>query len=547
MTNPRWTTSSSAAGTSPGGGAPTTSARTAPTAGGDDDSNDDDDIGVDSDSERDSLASSSTTNRMDTGPTGSIHGGPVVTHGVATSGNASGNARRETRGRDPETPTDPGPTSRGAPAVPRPPSSWRRPSWPRRARPRPRRVKRDVPARGEGQPGGVLVPAGRAARRFGRRRSHRSHPARREPSRSKGKEGSGGRRSFVVVVVVRPRTLAGRTSRRRRRGDSSSSRGPGCAVGGFLLLTGQKAAMTIRAGPGGAVVAALPHSAVARLARAHPHVYANVAVGLARRLRPALPARLWDRCGARVVRASKAGGNVARLAPLCRTRVGTRRGCTWWRPGACVWGGGGGGGGEGGGSGSGGPGRPLTASTTSASTTRRGRTKKKAALTARSRGSSVPARRWARTPCSAGWTTSRVTSQPERRGFTRRATPPRRRLRRGSRLGALQNPSRSRRAAAVDPVRGPGITRQGVPEGVRVPRVAHGRQGARPTKSRSRRRRRRRRRGAAAVLARRPREIPSVTPEASSPRVGYPARTVPPTTTRVKRPTRTRRTPRTTA
>ena len=56
--------------------------------------------------------------------------------------------------------------------------------------------------------------------------------------------------------------------------------------------------MTIRAGPGGAVVAALPHSAVARLARAHPHVYANVAVGLARRLRPALPARLWDSCGA---------------------------------------------------------------------------------------------------------------------------------------------------------------------------------------------------------------------------------------------------------
>jgi CRP-like cAMP-binding protein len=56
--------------------------------------------------------------------------------------------------------------------------------------------------------------------------------------------------------------------------------------------------MTVRAGPGGAVIAALPHSAVARLARAHPHVYAHVATELARRLRPALPARLWDRCGA---------------------------------------------------------------------------------------------------------------------------------------------------------------------------------------------------------------------------------------------------------
>jgi hypothetical protein len=30
--------------------------------------------------------------------------------------------------------------------------------------------------------------------------------------------------------------------------------GPGCSVGGFLLLTGQRSAVTIRAGPGGAVV-----------------------------------------------------------------------------------------------------------------------------------------------------------------------------------------------------------------------------------------------------------------------------------------------------
>ena len=90
--------------------------------------------------------------------------------------------------------------------------------------------------------------------------------------------------------------------------------GPGCSVGGFLLLTGQKAAMTVRAGPGGAVIAALPHSAVARLARAHPHVYAHVATELARRLRPALPARLWDRCGAEwcALRAGEALVNSAR-------------------------------------------------------------------------------------------------------------------------------------------------------------------------------------------------------------------------------------------
>ena len=81
-----------------------------------------------------------------------------------------------------------------------------------------------------------------------------------------------------------------------------------------MLLTGQKAAMTVRAGPGGAVIAALPHSAVARLARAHPHVYAHVATELARRLRPALPARLWDRCGAEwcALRAGEALVNSAR-------------------------------------------------------------------------------------------------------------------------------------------------------------------------------------------------------------------------------------------
>ena len=74
--------------------------------------------------------------------------------------------------------------------------------------------------------------------------------------------------------------------------------GPGSAVGGFLLLTGQRSAVIIRAGPGGAVVGALPHSAVARLARSHPSVYTRLAVDLAHRLRPSLPARAWDRCGA---------------------------------------------------------------------------------------------------------------------------------------------------------------------------------------------------------------------------------------------------------
>ena len=73
----------------------------------------------------------------------------------------------------------------------------------------------------------------------------------------------------------------------------------GSCVGEFLLLTGQRAAVTLRAGADGAVVAALPHSAVARLVRTYPSTYARVATRIARRLRPSLPARAWDRCGAR--------------------------------------------------------------------------------------------------------------------------------------------------------------------------------------------------------------------------------------------------------
>jgi CRP-like cAMP-binding protein len=72
---------------------------------------------------------------------------------------------------------------------------------------------------------------------------------------------------------------------------------PGSVVGEFMLLTGQRAAVTIRAGPNGCVVAALPHSAVARLVRTYPATYARVATRIARRLRPALPAKAWDRCG----------------------------------------------------------------------------------------------------------------------------------------------------------------------------------------------------------------------------------------------------------
>ena len=258
---------------------------------------DDDDIGVDSDSERDSLASSSTT-RMDTGPTGSIHG-VVSGHGVAGS-HASGNAGRETRGLPREPPPTNGSGSNvtqgagraGANATVELEASELAPGELARVRGG-SNVTCMFVERGslegywsppDGRHGGPGVAAGvgvtpRAeGRRSGKKgRARSSSSARgprgpRSPGGGRAGDGAGATRAFVA--------------------------GPGCAVGGFLLLTGQKAAMTIRAGPGGAVVAALPHSAVARLARAHPHVYSNVAVGLARRLRRALPARLWDRCGA---------------------------------------------------------------------------------------------------------------------------------------------------------------------------------------------------------------------------------------------------------
>ena len=92
---------------------------------------------------------------------------------------------------------------------------------------------------------------------------------------------------------------ARRAAAARSRASPAFTARAGSCVGEFLLLTGQRAAVTLRAGADGAVVAALPHSAVARLARAYPSTYARVATRIARRLRPSLPARAWDRCGAR--------------------------------------------------------------------------------------------------------------------------------------------------------------------------------------------------------------------------------------------------------
>ena len=178
-------------------------------------------------------------------------------------------------------------------------SAWRRPRGgqrhrrvggvrvgSRRTRSRPRRIKRDVPARGEGQFGGVLVPAGRQARRARRRRRRGRHRSSRGPALRQ--EGARSSSSSSSVHVAGPHSGLIR----------SFVAGPGCAVGGFLLLTGQKAAMTIervRVAPSPRRCRTAPSpGSPART----PHVYANVAVGLARRLRPALPARLWDRCGA---------------------------------------------------------------------------------------------------------------------------------------------------------------------------------------------------------------------------------------------------------
>ena len=73
----------------------------------------------------------------------------------------------------------------------------------------------------------------------------------------------------------------------------------GESVGSHLLLTGQRSlSVLLRAGPRGCVLAALPHVAVARLARSTPAVYTRIASSLARRLRPSLPMRTWDRLGA---------------------------------------------------------------------------------------------------------------------------------------------------------------------------------------------------------------------------------------------------------
>ena len=96
----------------------------------------------------------------------------------------------------------------------------------------------------------------------------------------------------------------------------------GSCVGEFLLLTGQRAAVTLRAGADGAVVAALPHSAVARLVRTYPSTYARIATRIARRLRPSLPARAWDRCGARWI---PLGAGQTLADRLASSRAAARR------------------------------------------------------------------------------------------------------------------------------------------------------------------------------------------------------------------------------
>ena len=178
--------------------------------------------------------------------------------------------------------------------------------------------------------------------------------------------------------VFRDRVFRDRANRTREDSDRGTRAGrpgdpiaftahAGSCVGEFLLLTGQRAAVTLRAGADGAVVAALPHSAVARLVRTYPSTYARIATRIARRLRPSLPARAWDRCGARWIplgagqtladrprrraraaaattrRASPSGASAARRTHTWTARAWPNRtprtptACTWWSPGACAW------------------------------------------------------------------------------------------------------------------------------------------------------------------------------------------------------------------
>ena len=253
----------------------------------------DDDIGVDSDTDRDSLASST---RMDTGPTGSHAGG---NHKSDTSRTHVGQAGRGAGG----------PGSRGAGSGSNVTGATGRAGN--------TTVELEACELAPGELAKVRGSSNYLACLLVERGSLEGYW-----SPPDGRHGSG------TAPGVTPRAKGKRSGKRHvrvgreRPGEDGNGfntprcfvAGPGCSVGGFLLLTGQKAAMTVRAGPGGAVIAALPHSAVARLARAHPHVYAHVATELARRLRPALPARLWDRCGAEwcALRAGEALVNSAR-------------------------------------------------------------------------------------------------------------------------------------------------------------------------------------------------------------------------------------------
>ena len=133
--------------------------------------------------------------------------------------------------------------------------------------------------------------------------------------------------------VFRDRVFRDRANRTREGSDRGTRAGrpgdpiaftahAGSCVGEFLLLTGQRAAVTLRAGADGAVVAALPHSAVARLVRTYPSTYARIATRIARRLRPSLPARAWDRCGARWI---PLGAGQTLADRLASSRAAARR------------------------------------------------------------------------------------------------------------------------------------------------------------------------------------------------------------------------------
>jgi predicted acylesterase/phospholipase RssA/CRP-like cAMP-binding protein len=106
--------------------------------------------------------------------------------------------------------------------------------------------------------------------------------------------------AFMGRVPKRERPPLPNSPRFRRSEAPIFTANAGDVVGSHLLLTGQRSNLAFRAGSNGAVVVALPASALARLARSRDKITCKMASALARRVRLTPSSLVLDRVGSEI-------------------------------------------------------------------------------------------------------------------------------------------------------------------------------------------------------------------------------------------------------